>query len=92
MLRYILWFKIPAVVGDNLSLWKAVKVAKDLNVNELPTTMRENRNEIDENELPDRVASFFHNKVKNLSESATIRNDVYNGQKKVSPDNKMFIS
>ena len=46
---------------------------------------------IEPRELPDRVASFFHNKVKNLSESTNIRDDVYNGRKKSNAVNKMFM-
>ena len=72
------------IPGNTASLWKAVKIAKDVNITELPNTMRENGVEIEKKSLPDRLASFFYNRVKNLADSTTIKDDVYNGKKKTN--------
>ena len=53
--------------------------------------MRENGVEIEKKSLPDRLASFFYNRVKNLADSTTIKDDVYNGKKKTNATNKMFM-
>ena len=52
--------------GNTQSLWKAVKVSKDVNTSSLPSSMHEENVEIGENTLPDRFASFFDKKVKKL--------------------------
>jgi hypothetical protein len=42
------------IPGNTQSLWKAVKIAKDVNVSHLPKTFYENNQEIPRDSLPDR--------------------------------------
>jgi hypothetical protein len=42
-------------------------------------------------EVPDEFAKFFDTKVKNIILSVNIKEEVYNGTKKVNKENKMFM-
>ena len=77
--------------GNTQSLWKAVKVAKDVNTSSLPSSMHEENVEIEENTLPDRFASFYDKKVKKLLEEVQIDDDVYNGRRKVNLSDEFFM-
>jgi hypothetical protein len=68
--------------GNSQSLWKAVKIVNDVNLDSLPRSMYENDQEIRSEVLPDRLASFFHNKIMNLLHDVTVDEDVYNSSKK----------
>jgi hypothetical protein len=52
--------------GNSQSLWKAVNMARDVNLDSLPRSMCENAQEIQREVLPDKFASFFHNKIVTL--------------------------
>ena len=78
--------------GDTKSLWKAVKIAKDQNVNELPNQMFHQNVKIDNKCLPETFAAFFENKVETIISQTEINDEVYNGIKKVTANNKMFMS
>ena len=41
--------------------------------------------------MPETFAKFFHEKIKTLSGGINIEEGVYNGVKKVNPENKMFM-
>jgi hypothetical protein len=45
--------------GNCSSLWKAVRIAKDTNINNLPNTMFKSGEEIQSCDLPDMFANFF---------------------------------
>ena len=79
------------VPGNSKSIWKAVKVAKDVNTTTLPTTMFEKNVEIPENLLPDRFAGFFDIKIKNLLEEVEVDDSVYNGRKQIATRDKFFM-
>ena len=50
------------IPGNTKSLWKAVKVAKDTNTNELPNTMHQHGTQIEEEVLAEKFACFFDKK------------------------------
>lgn len=80
------------IPGNTQSLWKAVKIAKDVNVASLPKILFEDRVAIPTASIPDRFASYFDEKIKTLLSSVKIENDVYNGKKKMDAENKMFMT
>jgi hypothetical protein len=54
------------IPGNSGSLWKAVKVATDVNHTNLPGTMYEEGREIENVKLVDRFAGFFDSKIKKV--------------------------
>ena len=66
------------VPSNSKTLWDAVRIAKDLNIEPIPKTMFSNNIEIQRTNLPDSFACFFNNKVNNIVESTNIDNNVYN--------------
>ena len=77
--------------NNSHSLWKAVKIAKDVNQDALPKSMNENNITIPNVTLPDRFASFFHTKILNLTRDVTIDVGVYNGEEKVTCSDYNFM-
>ena len=73
------------------SLWKAVKIARDVNIDALPKSMCEKSIPIENDHLPDRFALFFHTKIVNLLEDVSIDENVYNGVRKVTSSNSNFM-
>ena len=59
--------KRAIIPGNSSSLWKAVRIAKDVNFNNLPDTMYEAESEITSSKLVDRFAAFFDSKIKKFS-------------------------
>ena len=78
--------------GNTKSLWDAVKIAKDINIPMLPTSMFLNNTKIMESELPDAFAEFFTNKVNTITNDQTISNSVYNGVRKINAENQNFMT
>ena len=77
--------------GNSKSLWDAVKIAKDLNVETIPKTMFRDNTEVQGLKLADSFASFFDHKVKSISENTIVSDTVYNGERKLEAENSMFI-
>ena len=80
------------IPGNTSSLWKAVKTAKDVNVNVLPNTMYEAGDEIDPKKLPEMFAKFFDNKIKDVLAQTSLEENIYIGYKKVNSESKNFVS
>jgi hypothetical protein len=78
--------------GNSKSMWSAVKAAKDINYCGLPATMLENGTEIPNKLLPNRIASFFDTKIKNVISQITLDESVYNGYKKLESQEGNFMS
>ena len=78
--------------GNTLSLWSAVKIAKDINVTGLPGVMYLNNIKIPNIILAQKFADFFENKVKTIISEVEISNDVYNGKQKMFSQNAMFMT
>ena len=77
--------------GNCQSLWKAVKIAKDVNLDSLPKSMSENNIEIPNEILPDRFAKFFNNKIVQLLADVTVHDEVYNGSRRVVCSDSNFM-
>ena len=54
------------IPGNSKSLWQAVKIAKDVNIPMLPTSMNFNNQPVHSNDLPDTFAQFFQSKVSSI--------------------------
>ena len=77
--------------GNTKSLWDAVKIAKNMGVNAIPHVLYKNQQEIIHANAPEEFARFFKNKVKTITDSSVINEEVYNGKRKVLAANKMFM-
>ena len=78
--------------GNTQSLWRAVKIARDVNVSTMPKQMfGEGGVRVPENDLPDSFARFFDKKVKDIITSVSIDEDVYNGKELINANNSMFM-
>ena len=77
--------------GNTSPLWSAVKKAKDVNTNELPNKIYLEGVEVKCEELADKFATFFSNKIDKILETVEIDDQVYNGERKVNCEAKMFM-
>ena len=79
------------IPGNSGSLWKAVKIARDVNVTTIPNSLYLEGILVPNSEAPETFASFFNNKIKKVLEEVKIEEDVYNGKKMVHATDKMFM-
>ena len=68
---------------NTTSLWKAVRIAKDLNTDDLPNRMYENNQVIEPPLLPDQFAAFFNLKIDHIANMLPVKDGVYNGIRKI---------
>ena len=80
------------VPGNSGSLWKAVKVANDANINQLPNILFLNDVEIGKSDILEVFAQHFSTKIKDTLETINLNNSVYNGTRKIQVDNKCDIT
>ena len=80
------------IPNNTKSVWDAVKLAKNLNVQNLPEKMSFNGEWTDLNQLPDIFANHFKSKVDNIVKDTEIDESVYNGRQKITPFNLCFMS
>ena len=66
------------ILGNSKSLWKAVNIAKDVNMESLPPKMFLNNILVEQSNLPDTFADFFKKKVNKIVESVNVDETVYN--------------
>ena len=78
--------------GNNKTLWDAVKIAKNLNIEELPDQMNLHGVPISNEVLAEEFANMFEKKIEDIVQSTKINNEVYNGTRKIFVDNKNFMS
>ena len=83
--------KRAIVPGNSGSLWKAVKIAKDVNIEPIPATMFENKIEIPPEEKAERFARFFDSKIKDVLKDTKVDENVYNERRKVVTEEKIFM-
>jgi hypothetical protein len=57
------------VAGNTSSLWRAVKIANDVNISSLPGVMFRANEEIKSDKLAETFASYFDKKVKDIVDS-----------------------
>ena len=67
-------------------------MAKDINYNEIRTSMKLGGNNVEKAEISDSFANYFNEKVKSIVESCNVENDVYNGKKKVNCNDENFMT
>ena len=78
--------------GNNKTLWDAVKIAKDQNIEDLPDKMNLNGKSIANNNLAEAFADMFEKKVNEIVSTTSIDANVYNGFKKINVENKNFMT
>ena len=79
------------IPGNSKSLWDAVKIAKDLNIEPIPTNMYGEGELLTHADMPDHFASFFNKKVIDIMNTTVIDNEIYNGVKRVEASDMMFM-
>ena len=77
--------------GNSKSLWDAVKIAKNVNITQLPEKMFKNNVQIKTEDLSNEFAEFFKSKVQNIVNEQSIKNEVFNGTQKLTPVNCDFM-
>ena len=80
------------VPGNSKSLWRAVKIAKDVGCSDLPSKMYNNADELHMDKLHDAFADFFFEKIETITNVINVEDDVYNGSQKLIPGSKMFMT
>ena len=87
--------KIRSIVtsgSGNIGLWKAVKVAKNLNSNEYPESMTLEGVPVAGSDLADAFAGHFNTKIKsNVSLARVDPNGVYNGKCQLMVQDRFFM-
>ena len=71
------------IPGNSKSLWDAVKLAKNINIQQLPRKMFKDGSLLKEENLPDEFAEFFKSKVENIVKEQTVNDSVFNGTQKI---------
>ena len=77
--------------GNSKTLWDAVKISKDSNINPIPKEMELLGEKIKYDELPDAFARFFKDKVDVIANECKVEEDVYNGRKLCTAVDKNFM-
>ena len=77
--------------GNSKTLWTAVRLAKNQNIESFPKCVYDNGVKIPENNVPDTVAEFFDNKVKRLVQDSAIDHNIYNGRTNFFSNNAFFM-
>ena len=85
-------FQRTIIPGNSKSLWKAVKIAKNTNTDEIPNEMTVENNKANFDSLPDAFAEFFNTKIKKIVEEVQIDPNVYNGKRKIRVEDDFFMS
>ena len=67
------------ITGNSKSLWKAIKIAKNIKAADIPNEMTVKNTKVKFESLPDAFADFFSNKIKNIVTKVQIEPKVYNG-------------
>ena len=82
-----------AAKGGNINIWKAVKKAKNVNVDTIPTNLTLGGIPIAAGQAANSFANYFHDKVKlNVNKTSVNVNGVYNGNCKLIVQNRNFMT
>ena len=81
-----------AAMGTKGNVWKAVKVAKNLNIDSLPKNLTLGGRPIAEGDIASSFAGYFSRKVTSNVESTKINPNVYNGKCKMIVQNRNFMT
>ena len=77
---------------NSKSLWQAVKIAKDMNPNSIPSNLTDSTIPIPNSHIPDAFADYFEKKVNDIYNEAKIDPQIYNGKRKLNSENKFFMT
>ena len=80
------------IPGNSKSLWDAVRQSKNLDIPKLPSRMYNQNEEISIEDLPDKFADFFENKIIDIVNDSLIDQNVYNGNRKINASQKNFMT
>ena len=80
------------IPGNSKTLWKAVKVAKNISTSDYPNEMYLGDELINKIDLPNKFADHFENKVKKIVQDTQINPNVYNGKRKLIAPSEFFMS
>ena len=79
------------IPGNSKSLWKAVKIAKDINTNDIPKVMYRNGEKINKVNIACSFAQFFNEKIQKIVNETQIDPIVYNGKRKLNALSENFM-
>ena len=79
------------IPGNSKSLWSAVKTSKDMGASLLPASMTQGGHKINEHERSNCFATYFDEKIRNITNSTLVDPSVYNGVNKIVAGDEMFI-
>ena len=71
------------IPGNSRSLWKAVRIAKDINSNEIPKEMLNEGIWIEVEDVAECFATHFEDKINRLSRETRINPNVFNGTRTI---------
>ena len=77
--------------GSGANLWKAVKLAKNINVESIPSNLTLGGLPIAAHEIPNAFANFFNDKITAHVNNVTVSRNVYNGKNKIIVQNRNFM-
>ena len=80
------------IPGNTKSLWDAVKIAKDKNIEKMPNQMFMEGRPIKNEELPDTFANQFEDKINKIVDQTKIDQNVYNGTRKMYEEDYNFMT
>ena len=81
-----------AALGPNTNIWKAVKLAKNICLHDIPLNMTLGGVNVPPADIANAFASFFSKKIKTNSDMASIKDNVYNGKCRLIVQNRNFMS
>ena len=79
-------------MGIKGNIWKAVKVAKNLNEDSIPKNLSWGGIPVAENDIANSFASYFSQKVTSNVNKTKVDPNVYNGRCKMLVQNRNFMS
>ena len=83
---------LDLIIGGGFNLWKAVRIAKDLNSESIPATLNLNDVPILPGSSAECFAEHFNDKIKTNVNQWKLDPEVYNGKCKLIVDNRNFMS
>ena len=80
------------IPGNNKSLWDAVKIARDIEPTPLPSILTRDGKSYDRMAAPTAFSEYFKSKISVLEESATIDEEMWNGERIINSENINFMT
>ena len=80
------------IPGNNKSLWDAVKIARDIEPTPLPSILTRDGKSYDRMAAPTAFSEYFKSKISVLEESATIDEEMWNGERIINSENVNFMT